>query len=101
MEEEVRKKWRRHKNAPEKWDDSNTPHARPFHSDLGIGSGDTGRFMPRCFPAPTNERGWFAGRMRTYGLPKRVTNNSSFISFCPFAIANKSAMLRWCLRNQH
>lgn len=33
--------------------------------------------MPNCFPAPRNEAERFAGTIRTYGLPKRVTSRSS------------------------
>src|ERR1035437_3786268 len=54
-----------------------TPHTAPFHSEGGMGSGETGRVTPRCLPAPKKVRTWLAGTIRTYGLPKRVTNNSS------------------------
>src|SRR5213593_4487006 len=65
-------------------------HTRPFHSDGGMGSVETGFFMPRCFPAPKKEHDRSAGRIRTYGLPKRATRISS-----PLAAASSNCD---CLR---
>jgi hypothetical protein len=49
---------------------------RPFHSDDGIGSEETGVLTPKWLAAPNNDLD-LLGRIRTYGLPKRVTTSSS------------------------
>lgn len=67
-------------------------HSMPFHPEAGTGSGDTARFSPRWLPAPKNDRGCFAGIMRTYGFPKRVTKISS-----PSAATSNNAA---CRRNE-
>src|SRR5436190_12898551 len=63
--------------------------SRSFHSDDGIGFGETAFLRRKCLPAPGKVLGCSAGLIRTYGLPNRVTNISS-----PSAARSKSAESR-------